>query len=141
MGATVLQMRLASNEEAETCYECGVEFASPVLAKRLEDGKSFWCPNGHSQHYLKTTSQRLREELAAEKARREQAERDVEWQRAEKRKAEDAAVRAKSALKRVEKRVNAGVCPHCNRTFQQLARHMQCKHAEIVGGVCPTPQK
>lgn len=31
-------------------------------------------------------------------------------------------------LERKLKRVNRGVCPHCNRTFQNLAAHMRCKH-------------
>jgi hypothetical protein len=103
-----------------------------VLANRHRDGKTFYCPNGHGQCYTKTEEQKLRELLAAEKSRREQAERDAEWHRAETRKAELAASKAKKALKKVETRVNAGVCPHCNRTFQQLARHMQCKHATII---------
>lgn len=36
----------------------------------------------------------------------------------------------KDAIERKLKRVNRGVCPHCNRSFQNLARHMKCKHAD-----------
>lgn len=34
----------------------------------------------------------------------------------------------KANLERKLRRVNRGVCPECNRTFQNLARHMACKH-------------
>ena len=33
-------------------------------------------------------------------------------------------------LARKLKRVDKGVCPHCKRTFRNLARHMDCKHKE-----------
>ena len=39
--------------------------------------------------------------------------------------------RAKKQVHRAEH----GVCPHCNRSFQNLARHMQTKHErEVVPG-------
>lgn len=132
MAATVFQMRSATNDEAETCCNCGVEFASPVLIQRLKDGKSFWCPNGHSQHYTKTTEQKLREELEVEKRRRLQAESDAEWQRSVARSAQVATTKAKNKLARSEKRIAAGVCIHCNRTFKQLAAHMKCKHLNLI---------
>ena len=131
MPATVLQFRNAEWQEAETCCACGVEFASPVIRKRRDDGKLFWCPNGHSQSYRKTNEQKLREELDAEKRRREQAERDAEWARSAEKGARIQEGKAKAKLKRLETRVNAGVCPHCQRTFKQLAQHMKCKHAGI----------
>lgn len=38
------------------CCSCGVEYAIPrVLHRELLDareGKSAWCPNGHSWHYI-----------------------------------------------------------------------------------------
>lgn len=132
MGASVLQFRAAEWQEATTCCSCGVEFASPVIVKRRDDGVWFYCPNGHQQHFTKTTASRLQEELHREKARREAAERDAEWQRAQARNARTQETKAKNKLKKIETRVHAGVCPHCNRTFKQLAAHMKCKHAEVL---------
>ena len=129
MAQTVLQFRSAAANESEICYRCGVEFWSPVIAKRHADREWFYCPNGHPQRYIETTAQKLQKQLDAEKRKREQAERDAEWARAQERGARVAEGKAKAALKRTVTRVNAGVCPHCHRTFQQLARHMQCKHA------------
>ena len=36
----------------------------------------------------------------------------------------------KSAATKLRNRAKYGVCPCCNRTFQQLAMHMQSKHPE-----------
>lgn len=128
MGANVLQFRAAESGESCTCFECGVEFASPVLLKRRDDGKRFYCPNGHQQHFTETVETRLRRDLESEKRKREQAERDVEWQRSQAKTARAQETRAKNQLKRLKSRVEAGVCIHCNRTFQNLARHMESKH-------------
>lgn len=37
--------------------------------------------------------------------------------------------RLRKALE-IKKRVGNGVCPCCNRTFENLSRHMSCKHPE-----------
>lgn len=39
----------------------------------------------------------------------------------------------KGQLVKVKKRVKAGVCPCCNRTFKQLAAHMERQHPDYVG--------
>lgn len=33
---------------------------------------------------------------------------------------------------RLKNRIAAGVCPCCQRTFQNLARHMKCKHPKYT---------
>ena len=40
-------------------------------------------------------------------------------------------------LTRLQKRIHAGVCPCCNRTFTNVARHMKTKHPNVVS----LPQK
>jgi hypothetical protein len=133
MPTTVLQFRAAQPEEVSVCCECGVEFASPVIVKRKDDGQWFHCPNGHRQHYTETTEARLRKELERERTLRESAQRDSEWQRNQAKVARAQETRAKNELKRIKTRIHAGVCPHCNRTFQNIARHMETKHP------CATP--
>lgn len=111
--------------ETETCCECGVPFAMPdyMRSRRLQDGKYFFCPNGHSQHYTKSEVQRLQEKLAEQnRAATNMAERA--------RAAEAAEQKAQQEMRRMKKRAAAGVCPCCNRTFQQLARHMKMKHPD-----------
>lgn len=114
---------------SETCINCGVEFAWPSVlrekALRDKQERPFYCPNGHRQWFTGPT----------------QIERDLEFARAEaERLRRDAAFKAEQIktlerkAKRQTKRIHAGVCPHCNRTFEQLARHMQSKHRDIVSG-------
>ena len=58
-------------------------------------------------------------------------------QRAEDEAREALAREAKaiSAKRRIEKRIHAGVCPCCNRSFPNLQRHMAAKHPD--GKVVP----
>ena len=116
------------------CGDCGIVFWAPeaVMADRQRTGKSWYCPNGHSRVYRETDVQKLQKQLDAEKFRREQAEREAEWAKAEARNHKTQRTKAQNALKRVVTRVNAGVCPHCNRTFKQLAAHMKTKHPDVA---------
>jgi predicted RNA-binding Zn-ribbon protein involved in translation (DUF1610 family) len=114
------------------CASCGVAFgfSEHLRVRREETGQDFHCPNGHVQVYRDSELVRARRELKAEQERRQRAETqrmEAERQRAI---AERKATRARNDLKRTVTRVEAGVCPHCNRTFQQLARHMQNKHKD-----------
>jgi uncharacterized small protein (DUF1192 family) len=49
----------------------------------------------------------------------------------------ESAKRSRNAYKglfgRTKKRVAAGVCPCCNRTFENLARHMAGEHPGYAG--------
>jgi hypothetical protein len=118
--------------EVEVCCSCGVLFAAPrdLLAHALKDHDHwFYCPNGHSQHYTgKTEAQKQREraDREADRAARCAAERDQAL--ASARAQRGAATRARNQRDRVERRAAAGVCPCCNRTFKQLARHMRSQH-------------
>lgn len=42
------------------------------------------------------------------------------------------AKKAEGEIRRQAKRSAAGVCSACNRTFQNMARHMHTKHPELV---------
>jgi uncharacterized Zn-finger protein len=85
-------------------------------------GKTWYCPNGHPRIYTDT----LEDKLEREKARsaRLVAERD-------QLDASNRALRGVVTRKgRQLARVKAGVCPCCNRTFQNLVRHMETKHPD-----------
>jgi hypothetical protein len=107
-----------------SCARCGVEFASPVIEKRRNDGETFYCPNGHSLSYSDTEEKRLRRRL-------EQTERDVEWQRNRAQTVEKKLIAQRGQTTKARNklaRVHAGVCPECKRSFRQLAAHMKTKH-------------
>lgn len=117
-----------------TCYKCGITFAVPQYfkTKRQEDTKTFWCPNGHNQAYVRSEAQKLREQLEAER-------RNVEWYK-NAAKAKDTQIKGmniqmgkvKAKLHRTERRIANGVCPCCHRTFQNMQRHMKTKHPDYV---------
>lgn len=128
----VAALRLGFYEEV-TCYSCNTAFCMEVglYKKRLEDRGSFYCPNGHSQHFIgEREVDRLKREL-------ERKQREIEWEQRQKIEARRkllgqkiATGKAKAEKKRLLHRVHCGVCPHCRRTFKQLAAHMKAKHAD-----------
>ncbi|MES1926529.1 helix-turn-helix transcriptional regulator [Salinisphaera sp. T31B1] len=108
----------------EQCCNCGMPFAmtADFKRRRLSDRKEFYCPAGHPQHYTgKSEAQKLRDEL--EHARRYAARQLTRASVAENQRDE-----ARRAHRRMRKRIQNGVCPCCNRTFQNLMRHMQDQH-------------
>ena len=112
------------------CCECGVHFMVPayLLQRFKETGAWFFCPNGHRQHYTKTTVQRLEEQLEREREATSAQARRAEM--AERRaNMEQRSARAyKGRVTRIKNRIKNGVCPCCNRSFENLARHMATKH-------------
>lgn len=115
-------LHLAVQLTQEDCGECGGSFAiNTAYRQRCYDQgkKTFACP------YCKTDwgwtgkgrLQIVEAELRAERER---------LSRALARENEERA--AKEKMERKLKRVGRGVCPDCNRTFANLARHMNCKH-------------
>lgn len=113
--------------ETIVCCECGVPFGMPSDLKekcRADSGKLFYCPNGHAQHYSKSTATKVKEEYEA-KLKEKQEEL---W--AANSKAVQLEVDLDKANRKL-KRVSKGVCPCCNRTFENLARHMKSKHPEL----------
>ena len=124
MGQTIQQ---TINLETETCAGCGIGFAMPAwLMKRArETGELFYCPRGCSMSYTKSEVQRLREKLDAQT-------KTATLMAARAHAAEMAEQKAQTEIRRMKKRASAGVCPCCNRTFQQLARHMKTKHPDMA---------
>lgn len=119
--------------DSEVCCECEMLFAIPHTYRlRLRKSHAlFYCPAGHAQHYIDANDEDvLREKLRKAEARADEwrAEYDQEWKA---RKATERRLSAaKGVLTRTKKRIANGVCPCCNRTFQNLANHMKGKHPE-----------
>ncbi len=125
-----MEFALALKEEFETltCGNCGIVFAvfSSWKKRRVEGeggNRSFYCPNGHARVFTgETSEQRLQRELDVALS----AKRFAESRLADEQK------RHKHELNRIHKRAHAGVCQYCHRTFQNVARHMKTKHAEVT---------
>lgn len=108
----------------EECCQCHMPFAvsEEFQEHRRKDHAIFYCPSGHPQSYHgRTEEEKLRERVRwAEEAR------DRASLRAD---AEERSARAyKGHLTRTKKRIANGVCPCCQRTFQNLGRHMKSQH-------------
>jgi hypothetical protein len=101
---------------------CGIALAIPENLHRFAKTKptDVYCPLGHIFVFRDT----YKEQYEAEQ-RRHQATKDL----LEHEEKSHAATRGH--LTRQRKRAQAGICPCCNRSFQQLARHMKTKHPDF----------
>ena len=128
-----IRIPMTSDVLISRCASCGVQYG--VTAEfdedRRNDGKAFYCPNGHTLSYGETEVDRIRRER--DRLKQSLAEIDQSRAAAWNRAKEETAKREKveKELKRQQRRVNAGVCPCCNRSFVALARHMQVKHPDV----------
>ncbi len=123
--AIAIQQRL--DLETIECGECGIVFAVTEQYRRglIDTSRGFYCPNGHRRAYTESQVDKLRKELAAK-------ERALIWEQERVASLNKQLKRERTATKKFERRVSVGVCPCCQRTVSQLARHMQSKHPEFV---------
>lgn len=119
-----------------TCGRCQVIFYLPNDLYRSacrDENISFYCPHGHQRHFPsgETNEAKLRRER--DRLKQEQAQLNDEIRR--QRELRDAAERSAAAYKgqttRLKNRVKAGLCPCCNRHFDNLQRHIATKHPDI----------
>lgn len=115
-----------------SCW-CGIKHAVPSELRdhqmRCHDNgrtvPDIYCPLGHC--HVPAGEPKIKQvERERERARNREAARV-----AERDQAEASARGYKGAATRARKRAKAGVCPCCNRTFKQLARHMESKHPDF----------
>lgn len=122
------------------CPTCFVHYAAPqaLFAYKNENSEGWYCPNGHriifSESKL-TKAEAKAEELRRERDRLKQNEAFYVERYTEDQKQKRELTRVNGALKgsltKVRKRVGHGVCPCCNRSFSDLARHMAGKHPDF----------
>lgn len=80
-----------------TCCNCGIAFSMPkdIQRRYRETGESFFCPNGHKQHYTKSELSKAKERIA-------ELERHYDYMRANRNSYRDrywAALNRERALK------------------------------------------
>lgn len=115
------------------CSRCKEKFAlnGETFGTLKRNTHTFHCPWGHPQHFPlgKTAAEKLQEQLDSERRARQWAEQDRAFWQDQARSETKRASAMKGQVTKLKKRAAAGVCPCCNRTFQNLARHMNTKHA------------
>lgn len=117
--------------EPKECPSCGTVFGvvSAVYQRYKNNGQAIRCTNPKcawdSMVIQETEAMRLQKKLDSEV----QARRWVEQSLAAEKNSHAAT---KGTLTKIRKRVHNGVCPCCNRTFANLARHMKTKHPDVT---------
>ena len=109
------------------CQNCHVEFAIRPShdASLRKHGDDFYCPNGHTLTYGEGEADKLRRERDRLKQRLAQKDDTIQH-------LEGSIAAHKGQITKLKNRASKGVCPCCNRTFQNLARHMKTKHPDYA---------
>lgn len=112
------------------CAVCNIAYSIPLEFdnQRRNDGRVFYCPNGHSQGYGATEADRQRKR-ADELQKTLDTERNRhDWTRRELAvtKRRRAAEKGKNTL--IKNRIKRGLCPCCHATFKDLEGHIADQH-------------
>ena len=117
------------------CANCGVFFGmtQEFESRRREDGKSFYCPHGHSNVYGNSLADQLKKkEAELAKSKRYAKELD-EWGREQyeqRKQVEKRLSSTRGVVTKLQNRIKAGICPVCRRNFHALSQHMQKQHPD-----------
>lgn len=120
------------------CAVCGVFFAitDRFEHSRRKTGDDFYCPNGHTNVYRDS----LTEKLKKAQAELDQKTRELTEAKCQTLRERTAREEKERELKRQTRRVSNGVCPCCNRSFTNLRRHMATKHPETAEQISTRPK-
>lgn len=111
-----------------SCGVCSIRFAMPEDLERRarEQGKAFdgfYCPQGHTLIYRDGENDRLKRELASAESRNthlgDQLHASIE-----------EAEKIRLQVLKDRHRIANGVCPCCQRSFENVRRHVQGQHPE-----------
>lgn len=103
---------------------CGIAVGLPsnlYTTAREHKGHEVYCPLGHKFSWGNSYEEKL-----ADERRRHEATRDLLAQE------ERSHVATRGHLTRARTRAAAGLCPCCNRHFENVARHVKSKHPDFT---------
>lgn len=132
-------MALAANTQVNASTDlvtivCGVCGGIYAIAERYryikQEQGGFWkCPYCQNLWgYGTSENERLKQQLVKKEREVKQERKRKEWAQQETRVTEYRCRELKGRLSKIKKRVGNGVCPCCNRSFNDLRRHMNIKH-------------
>lgn len=124
--------------ETTVCYrnDCDATITMPreVMVRFRKNHESFYCYRGHGQAFLSESKEaKLKRQLEEKQRQIDRKQKELEWAREGERSAQRSAAAYRGQVTKIKKRVGNGVCPCCNRTFQDLGRHMKTKHPTYKG--------
>lgn len=105
--------------EMIVCCSCKVPFmVTQQHRQKLKDsGDTFYCPNGHAQHYTDTECKRTKAALA-------KAKQDID----DLEKWNNKLAQDKWALVDKLREARKKDCPHCSKRYINLERHIKKQH-------------
>lgn len=117
------------------CSECGAVFGLESSFERglRESHATFYCPNGHRQHFPGQTEKERRIAELERTTKSLISSRDL-WSgqaRTAQQEAEHERRRVngyKGIVARTKKKIAAGRCPCCSHQFKNLESHMRTQH-------------
>lgn len=110
------------------CANCNQSFAitHSLWKKRRRDHGDFYCPDGHTNYYpQKSDLDRVKEDLE----RSRQTTKFYQDLAAERRRSMSYL---KGQITKTKNKLVKGNCPECDEHFEDLAKHIQCKHPEFM---------
>lgn len=115
---------------------CGGVYAitERVRAYHQEKGTCWTCPYCQCSWGFAGNGrvQQLEKELARAHQRIDQVKADADWQKKQRQATERQLSAQRGVTTRIKNRVKNGVCPCCNRHFENLERHMKGQHPEYA---------
>ena len=117
------------------CANCGIAFGitSDFEKRRRDDHEGFFCPKGHSNVFNgKSEADKLKDRLKEKEESIEWYSKRVTGLHTEITKKNHEIRAQKAAKTKILNRVKNGICPCCNRTFQDLQKHFKSKHPELL---------
>lgn len=134
---------LITHLEVVECAGCHVTFGIEAAhVQRLRRSHEFfYCPNGHRQHFPGSSDveraaaehEQAMDALKLERERRARADVRIDQLLREGKRERTAHKALLARTRRLKERVLNGVCPCCNRSFENLRRHIVTKHPEGIG--------
>lgn len=128
-----LAFNLEQQFEVIYCYSCRCPFAVPAVIRGnwRERGQSFYCPNGHMQHYTESEVTKLQKQVAQLKSNEAFYKANAAAERDAREQTQRRLAAQRGAATRLRNRVKNGVCPCCTRSFADLREHMKSKHPDF----------
>lgn len=118
------------------CVEgCRIVFAMErdYYDARRQDHASFYCPNGHSQHFTgESEAEKLTRQLDSAERMKASLSTRVDELREERDRERRRLRSMRGVVTRTKRRVGNGVCPCCKRSFSALREHMKRKHPDYA---------
>jgi hypothetical protein len=122
--------------EESKCWKCGepMAFQTGRIEHARKANTPLHCPFGHANYWELGESEadklrRERDQLKQRIAFKDDMIREAEARAEHERRRANGY---KGHATKITKRAKAGVCPCCNRSFENLRRHMATKHPQFT---------